>query len=83
MFSSLQSTWDFLNLKQEALTFYETLVDIYQSTRSNIPEDLNVNQSRCTKLKPRIFFIVHIFTKKHVENTYFLHNSLAKSDKQN
>jgi len=64
VFSSLQTSWDFLTLKKEALPFSENLVVIYQSTRSNIPEDLNVNQSRCMKQKPRIFFYCSNFLRK-------------------
>jgi len=36
----------------KALRSSETLVIIYQSTRSNIPEEFTIFQHRCKNLKP-------------------------------
>jgi len=41
-------------LNPETVNSSETLVIIYQSTCSNIPEDLNVHEKSCNNLKPHI-----------------------------
>jgi hypothetical protein len=44
-----------LEREYEETTFFEIAVTVYQSTRRNIPEDSNVQQHRCEKLRSRNF----------------------------
>ena len=48
-----QAIPDSLTLKQKARRSYETSVTIYQSAQRNNPEDLNLQQHCCEKLKFR------------------------------
>jgi len=38
-------------LKMKVLRLFETHVTVYQSTRRNFPDDLNIQQYRCGKLE--------------------------------
>ena len=57
---------DWLTLNINALRFFETSLDIYQSTRRNIPEDLNLERHRCENLKSRTqwHYLHTLLTKK-------------------
>ena len=49
--------YDGLSLKMKALRLFETSVAVHQSTRNNIPEDLNLPERRSENLKCRTVFV--------------------------
>lgn len=57
---------ELIDLEEETVRIFETLVTTYQSTRRHIPNYLNLEQPHCENLRPDEVYLLIVFTVKWI-----------------